>query len=189
MHTPSPHRRVLTTWLAVYPTITLALAVLGRLTGHLPLLLRTLALTAVVVVPIVGYAVLPALHRLDEAHRRRAAQTSGPGRAGEPRPGTPSSQVKTSREIMEILEAYDLTGSYRAAAELVGCDHHTVARYAKLRAQGERPASAATGSGRSTSTWTRSRNWSPRPAAGSARTSCTAGAPVGALYFPCAVDQ
>jgi hypothetical protein len=28
--------------------------------------------------------------------------------------------VKTSREIMQILEAYDLTGSYRAAAELVG---------------------------------------------------------------------
>ena len=37
---------------------------------------------------------------------------------------------------MEILEAYDLTGSYRAAAELAGCDHHTVARYVKLRAQG-----------------------------------------------------
>src|SRR6266545_657376 len=28
---------------------------------------------------------------------------------------------------MEILEAFDLTGSYRAAAELAGCDHHTVA--------------------------------------------------------------
>jgi len=25
---------------------------------------------------------------------------------------------------MEILEAYDLTGSYRAATELAGCDHH-----------------------------------------------------------------
>lgn len=37
---------------------------------------------------------------------------------------------------MEILEAYDLTGSYRAAAELVGCDHHTVRRYVQLRASG-----------------------------------------------------
>src|SRR4030095_1231832 len=37
---------------------------------------------------------------------------------------------------MEILEAYDLTGSYRGAAELVGCDHHTVARYVALRAAG-----------------------------------------------------
>jgi len=47
--------------------------------------------------------------------------------------------VKTSREIMEILEAYDLTGSYRAAAELSGCDHHTVARYVAMRAAGQSP--------------------------------------------------
>ncbi len=40
---------------------------------------------------------------------------------------------------MEILEAYDLTGSYRAAAELAGCDHHTVARYVKLRETGQSP--------------------------------------------------
>lgn len=38
---------------------------------------------------------------------------------------------------MEILEAYDLTGSYRAAAELAGCDHHTVAHYVKMRAVGQ----------------------------------------------------
>ncbi|MEU6965480.1 IS21 family transposase [Streptomyces chrestomyceticus] len=47
--------------------------------------------------------------------------------------------MKNSREIMEILEAYDLTGSYRAAAELAGCDHHTVARYVKMRAAGQQP--------------------------------------------------
>ena len=40
---------------------------------------------------------------------------------------------------MEILEAYDLTGSYRAAAELAGCDHHTVARYVALREAGQPP--------------------------------------------------
>ena len=40
---------------------------------------------------------------------------------------------------MEILEAYDLTGSYRAAAELAGCDHHTVARYVQLRESGQSP--------------------------------------------------
>lgn len=40
---------------------------------------------------------------------------------------------------MEILEAYDLTGSYRGAAELAGCDHHTVARYVKMRAAGQHP--------------------------------------------------
>jgi transposase len=40
---------------------------------------------------------------------------------------------------MEILEAYDLTGSYRAAAELAGCDHHTVARYVRMREAGQSP--------------------------------------------------
>ncbi|TLF71819.1 IS21 family transposase [Nocardia cyriacigeorgica] len=47
--------------------------------------------------------------------------------------------MKSSREIMEILEAYDLTGSFRAAAALAGCDHHTVARYVALREAGESP--------------------------------------------------
>ncbi len=40
---------------------------------------------------------------------------------------------------MDILEAYDLTGSYRAAAELAGCDHHTVAHYVALREAGRAP--------------------------------------------------
>jgi hypothetical protein len=47
--------------------------------------------------------------------------------------------MKRSREIMEILEAFDLTGSYRLAAELAGCDHHTVARYVALREAGQSP--------------------------------------------------
>ena len=34
---------------------------------------------------------------------------------------------------MEILEAYDLVGTLRGAAELVGCDHHTVAHYVQER--------------------------------------------------------
>ena len=37
--------------------------------------------------------------------------------------------MKSAEEIMEILEAYDLTGSLRDAAELAGCSHHTVAQY------------------------------------------------------------
>jgi hypothetical protein len=37
---------------------------------------------------------------------------------------------------MEILAAYDLTGSFRDAAALVGCDHHTVARYVRARDAG-----------------------------------------------------
>ncbi|MFJ5951430.1 IS21 family transposase [Streptomyces noursei] len=47
--------------------------------------------------------------------------------------------MKTKEEIMEILEAFDLTGSYRAAAELAGCDHHTVQRYVELRGKGNDP--------------------------------------------------
>ena len=37
---------------------------------------------------------------------------------------------------MEILEAYDLTKSYRSAAQLTGVDHHTVARLVVARTQG-----------------------------------------------------
>lgn len=37
---------------------------------------------------------------------------------------------------MEILEAFDLTGSLRDAAELAGCSHHTVARYVAARQAG-----------------------------------------------------
>ena len=40
---------------------------------------------------------------------------------------------------MEILEAFDLTGSLRDAAELAGCSHHTVARYVELRDAGRLP--------------------------------------------------
>jgi hypothetical protein len=40
--------------------------------------------------------------------------------------------MKSSEETMEILEAYDLTGGWRAA-ELAGCDHKTVAHYVALR--------------------------------------------------------
>ena len=41
--------------------------------------------------------------------------------------------MKRTEEIMEILAAYDLTGSFREAAALVGCDHHTVAHYVRAR--------------------------------------------------------
>src|ERR1700758_2914675 len=43
--------------------------------------------------------------------------------------------VKKGEEAMEILEAYDATGSYRAAAALAGCDHKTVARLVAAREQ------------------------------------------------------
>jgi transposase len=42
--------------------------------------------------------------------------------------------LKSAEEIMEILDAYDLTGSFRDAAELAGCSHHTVKHYVDKRA-------------------------------------------------------
>ena len=44
--------------------------------------------------------------------------------------------MKSDGEIMEILEAYDSTASYRAAAQMVGCSHHTVKAHVQARDQG-----------------------------------------------------
>jgi transposase len=46
----------------------------------------------------------------------------------------------SKEKVLEILEAYDLTKSLRAAAALCGCDHHTVARYVAARAAGLDPS-------------------------------------------------
>lgn len=51
--------------------------------------------------------------------------------------------MKSAEESMKILEAYDLTGSLRDAAELAGCSHHTVARYVAERDRGRAPGAAA----------------------------------------------
>lgn len=48
--------------------------------------------------------------------------------------------MKSDGELMEILNAYDLTGSYRAAAALCGCSHHTVKKAVTDRAAGLPPA-------------------------------------------------
>ena len=50
--------------------------------------------------------------------------------------------MKLAEEIMEILEAFDLTGSYRDAGELVGCDNKTVAHWVGRRDAGELTATA-----------------------------------------------
>jgi transposase len=47
--------------------------------------------------------------------------------------------LKSREEIMQILEAFDLTGSFRAAGELADCSHHTVAHYVELRDGGLLP--------------------------------------------------
>jgi len=51
--------------------------------------------------------------------------------------------TKSSREIMEILEAYDLTGCAWSAAELAGCDAKTITRYVSVRDRGGDPYAVA----------------------------------------------
>jgi hypothetical protein len=61
-------------------------------------------------------------------------------RLGDP---TEAGIVKSYEETMRILEAFDLTGSYRAAADLTGCDHHTVARCVAARDGGRLASGSA----------------------------------------------
>jgi len=56
------------------------------------------------------------------------------------RPG--GTVTKSGREIMEILEAFDLTGCAYSAAQLAGTDRKTVARYVALRDAGADPLEA-----------------------------------------------
>jgi transposase len=51
--------------------------------------------------------------------------------------------LKSAEEIMEILEAFDLTRSFRDAGELAGCDHKTVAHWVARRDAGELTATSA----------------------------------------------
>lgn len=47
--------------------------------------------------------------------------------------------TKSDREIMDILEAFDLTRTPHSAADLAGCDAKTVARYVAIRDTGRDP--------------------------------------------------
>ncbi len=51
--------------------------------------------------------------------------------------------TKSGREIMEIFEAFDLTGTAWSAAQLTGCDAKTVARYVTVREAGGDPLARA----------------------------------------------
>jgi hypothetical protein len=62
-------------------------------------------------------------------------------------------QVKSREEIMEILEAFDLTGSFRDAGELAGCSHHTVAAYVAKRDEGRLPGEGPVRRGRIIDPW------------------------------------
>ncbi|MBE9498140.1 hypothetical protein IHE61_03350 [Streptomyces sp. GKU 257-1] len=76
---PPTHRRALITWPAVYPTITVTLGVLGPPTATLPLPVRTLILT-LIVVPVATYALIPALLRTNARLSGAAAPSPAPRR-------------------------------------------------------------------------------------------------------------
>ena len=59
---PPRHRMAVMVWLAIYPTITLLLALGGAAIAEWPLPLRTFALT-VVAVPLMVFVLLPRLQR------------------------------------------------------------------------------------------------------------------------------
>lgn len=48
--------------------------------------------------------------------------------------------MKSDEEIMQILEAFDLTQSFRDAGELAGCSHHTVRDWVAKREAGRLPS-------------------------------------------------
>jgi transposase len=58
-------------------------------------------------------------------------------------PPTGGTVTKSDREIMEILEAYDLTRCAYSAGQLAGCDPKTVQRYVALRDAGGDPFTRA----------------------------------------------
>jgi antibiotic biosynthesis monooxygenase (ABM) superfamily enzyme len=69
---PSIHRRVILTWIAVYPTITIIQSLLGTHVAGYPLPVRTLLVTALVA-PLVVYLVLPTVMKAHTGLLRRLA--------------------------------------------------------------------------------------------------------------------
>lgn len=61
--TPPRYKVAVITWLAIYPALTITLALLGPALMPLPLYLRTLVVTAILV-PIMVYALVPGVQRL-----------------------------------------------------------------------------------------------------------------------------
>src|SRR4051794_28121234 len=69
-------------------------------------------------------------HRISPRFRPDGPAPSG---ALTTRGGVEGVGLKTAEEVMEILEAFDATGSLRGAGELAGCDHKTVGHWVRAR--------------------------------------------------------
>jgi antibiotic biosynthesis monooxygenase (ABM) superfamily enzyme len=57
------HKRTFLTWLAIYPVITILFWLFGNLLMKIPLAIRTLILT-LVLVPLLSYIILPFYHKV-----------------------------------------------------------------------------------------------------------------------------
>jgi antibiotic biosynthesis monooxygenase (ABM) superfamily enzyme len=64
------------TWLAIFPLITIVLALFGSLLTQLPLVMRTFVLT-VTLVPVMTYLIVPLYMRLFARWLHRSAPESG----------------------------------------------------------------------------------------------------------------
>lgn len=62
MNPPSKHKTAFLIWLAIYPTINLIMWLLGDFLGSLPLPLRTLVMT-LILVPLMVYVLLPLVNK------------------------------------------------------------------------------------------------------------------------------
>ena len=60
---PKKWKTALVIWIAIYPTLTLLIALFGEHLLLLPLPLRTLVMTAVLV-PLLVFVLVPALHKV-----------------------------------------------------------------------------------------------------------------------------
>lgn len=63
MQSPPKYKMAVVIWLTIYPAITVVLFLLGPALSHLPLPLRTLVLT-LIVVPLMVFVLLPRMMKL-----------------------------------------------------------------------------------------------------------------------------
>ena len=82
---------------------------------------------------------LPSLKSFASARIRTGGVHPGSTGCRQTRQPDRKDTLKSYEEVMEILEAFALTNSYRAAGELVGCSHHTVEHWVTMRDKGLLP--------------------------------------------------
>lgn len=86
---PPRYKQALVVWLAIYPTITLLQLTFGSTLAQLPIPLRTLVLTGVLV-PLMVFVLVPTLNRLLARWLKPAGEASAPTPPPPSRPPPPT---------------------------------------------------------------------------------------------------